>query len=473
MKYLAMICNSGFSKHTFSNVGCYGQLLESPQSIVWTAVIQRYLKDTAGNFASITAIIAPMILGTVGIAADYVLFFDQKSKLQEAADAAALASVKEMSLAGVSKTKTDQLQEIATAYAKSAFFGGPDAAKMEGGLSVVAEPDTETAEVAVTLKFEWAPMFAHFIDGRVTPIEVKSSAKLAGDTLTCVVGLMPPQTFAKASIHMDNKSVLKADRCSVYSNSTSSAGLRADGNAQMNAQSICSAGGVIKFGTADFSPDPITDCPKIDDPLEDRMPPSYFGCSATNLAITEDTVLDAGVYCGGLTVSNNATVTLNPGVYVIKDGPLIVSDASSFTGTGVSFFLTGPDSIFDFQADTTIDLSATESGSMAGLLFFEDRNVPYSFSFNPFTMKSSSDDFRMHRISSNDARNLLGTIYLPRSVLLVDANAPVADASAYTAIVTGRLWLREGPTLTLNADLTKTTVPVPDGIMGTEPVLTH
>ncbi len=78
---------------------------------------------------------------------------------------------------------------------------------------------------------------------------------------------------------------------------------------------------------------------------------------------------------------------------------------------------------------------------------------------------------RLHKISSNNARNLLGTIYLSRSILLVDADAPVADASAYTAIITGRLWLQAGPTLTLNANYSKTTVPVPGGLMGTEPML--
>ena len=46
----------------------------------------------------------------------------------------------------------------------------------------------------------------------------------------------------------------------------------------------------------------------------------------------------------------------------------------------------------------------------------------------------------------------------------INANAPVADRSAYTAIIAGRLWLEEGPTLVLNADYAATSVPVPDGI---------
>ena len=73
---------------------------------------------------------------------------------------------------------------------------------------------------------------------------------------------------------------------------------------------------------------------------------------------------------------------------------------------------------------------------MAGLLVYEDRNV---------------SELRLHTIRSNNARKLIGTIYVPKG-LLIAANAPVADQSAYTAIVSRRLMLDEGPTLVLNAD---------------------
>jgi hypothetical protein len=40
-------------------------------------------------------------------------------------------------------------------------------------------------------------------------------------------------------------------------------------------------------------------------------------------------------------VTNGAKVTLAPGTYVIKDGPLTVRQGSSFTGECVGFYLTG------------------------------------------------------------------------------------------------------------------------------------
>ena len=67
-------------------------------------------------------------------------------------------------------------------------------------------------------------------------------------------------------------------------------------------------------------------------------------------------------------------------------------------------------------------------------------------------------------ITSNKARKLLGTIYLPNGNLIVDANNKVADASAYTAIVVRRLRLSKGPNLVLNTDYDRTLVPVPSGV---------
>lgn len=424
----------------------------------------------SGNFATILGIAMPVVLGTAALATDMVLFEHQKAKLQIAADAAALASVRELSLAGADKTK---VESVAKDYAETEFFEIAGFSPEAGDLAISADADIEEGTVALELSFTWTPFFAQYLSDAITPIRVRASARLAGESLTCVIGMMQPQTKAKASIFMDNKSSLVADRCAIYSNSTSSEGLRLDSNAVMNSPAICTAGGYKATGSSSFSTAPITDCPKIDDPLSHRMPPSHGGCGYSALVVNSDTDLDPGVYCDGLTISGTANVTLKPGIYVIKDGPLKVTDSASMSSTGASFYLTGTGSVFSFDPDTSIDLAATSTGSLAGMLFYEDRNVPYSFDFNPSDLTGVPTNFRMHRISSNNARNLLGTIYLSRSVLMIDADAPVADISSYTAIVAGMVWLKEGPTLTLNADYTETAVPVPDGLIGTKPTLTQ
>jgi hypothetical protein len=430
-----------------------------------------FLRCKKGNVALIAAAVSPAIFGVAAVGVDYVLLNNQKTLLQNAADASALASVKELSLSGA---QDEVIKQVGESYALAAFSVGDRTSNGHGSMSTEVLPDQELRQVKVNLSYQWKPFMAHLFDVGVTPIKVSATAKLAGSALTCIVGLMQPQRIAKSSIHLDNRSVINAGDCAVFSNSVSRYGLRADSRSKLSASNICSAGGVLEFGfgrSANFSPKPITDCPKIDDPLQDRQPPVVGSCNHESLIVSSNTRLEPGVYCGGLTIRNGAEVVFEPGIHTIKDGPFRVEDDASINAEKVTFFLTGDNSIIEFEENSTIDISAAETGSTAGLLFYEDRNVNYSFDFNPFFPNVRPSSVRLHRISSNNARNLLGTLYLSRSILLIDSNAPVADVSAYTAIITGRLWLKEGPTLTLNANYTDTEVPVPDGIMGNEPAL--
>lgn len=61
---------------------------------------------------------------------------------------------------------------------------------------------------------------------------------------------------------------------------------------------------------------------------------------------------------------------------------------------------------------------------------------------------------------------LIGTIYIPKGELRVDATSPIADESAYTAIVADKMRLYGGPHLVLNTNYDQTDVPVPAGIRG-------
>ncbi len=71
---------------------------------------------------------------------------------------------------------------------------------------------------------------------------------------------------------------------------------------------------------------------------------------------------------------------------------------------------------------------------------------------------------RTYRIVSDNARKMLGTIYLPVGRVVIDASKPVADQSAYTVVVAQQVNLYEGPNLYLNASYGATSVPVPPGV---------
>jgi hypothetical protein len=172
------------------------------------------------------------------------------------------------------------------------------------------------------------------------------------------------------------------------------------------------------------------------------------GCDYTKTEIKVSRRLAPGVYCSGLKVTNKAVVTLAPGNYVIQGGKLLVDHGGTLEGRDVSFYLAGKESSFEFAYDSSISLEAPRDGEMAGILIFDDRAGKYD----------------KHKIFSNYARNLLGTIYLPNGALYIDAQRPIADQSAYTVIVARTIELYDGPNLVLNSDYGSTTVPVPKGV---------
>jgi hypothetical protein len=136
------------------------------------------------------------------------------------------------------------------------------------------------------------------------------------------------------------------------------------------------------------------------------------------------------------------------GVYVIKDGPFIVSDTASVEGVNVGFYFTGQLARFSFATGSSISLAAPRVGEMTSLLFFAARaqsNVQYD-------------------ILSDNVRQLLGIIDLPTGKLNIDANQPIGDLSASTAIVARTMRANAGPTITLNTNYSQTDIPVPDGI---------
>jgi hypothetical protein len=159
--------------------------------------------------------------------------------------------------------------------------------------------------------------------------------------------------------------------------------------------------------------------------------------------------LDPGVYCGGINVTLGGDVTLNPGTYVMNNGTLTVETGGKLQGENVGFYLTGLLSTIQFGPSSTISLTAPKTGDMAGMLFFEDRDVLFTFP---------------HSIASNDARNLVGTIYLPGNTLAINSTDPIADQSDYTVIIAKKFEMKDGPELVLNTDYENSPIPVPEGV---------
>lgn len=416
----------------------------------------QFSASVCGGLALTFSLATPVLVGSLGVAVDFLNYNRVKANLQSAADAAAVAGAREMQ---VSQTNTDQVQSAALSFAAHRLIGNSNATietLRAANFDVNAQLLTAESSVKVDITETWTPFFAHFISSGITPVTVSAKARFIGSSNICVLGLSKKTV---GGVRLWNSAQLTANGCGVYSNTAESDGFAVMDSGELSSTLNCVAGGYSIATAKSVDPLPLTDCPPLDDPLKDRPPPDVGSCDFNKLVVKDETrSLVPGVYCGGLTITGTSRVSLADGVYVIKGGPLLVMGEAALDSKNAGFYLTGTFSTVLFTSGTKISLSAPESGPLAGLLFFEDR---------------TTSGIRIHRLGSNNARKMIGTIYMPTSILNIDANAPMADQSAYTAIITKSLQLQSGPNLILNSDYSSTEVPVPDGIKGaTQVVLT-
>jgi Flp pilus assembly protein TadG len=438
----------------------------------------RFWLDHSGGVALIFALASTVLLGLVGGGIDYARMAYRRSQLQNATDAAVLAGGNTLKLSPSNSTA------VASIVQRLINESAPSPPDRPLSIQVTVSSDKTSVSAIVTDNYKLA--FGAFVGVRVAPITARSTATIMGKMRLCLLTLDPS---AVGTLHLEKNANLSATSCSLYADSNNAQAIQGDENAIAKAEMICSVGGAVTT-RANFAPPVTSGCPAIKDPLAGTITaPAPGPCvtvsssagpgpgkgpggpAAGNVAITASTTLSPGTYCGGLHITSTANVTLNPGVYIIKDGPLVVDGQASMTGQDVGFYFMGNAAGVLFDANTTISLTAPVSGTLAGILMTEQPGVtapvpppPPPKGSPPPPPSPPTIPLREYRIISNNARTMLGTIYLPSGRLIIDGSAAVSDQSAYTVIVTQLLDLYDGPTLYLNANYDATSVPVPKGV---------
>jgi Flp pilus assembly protein TadG len=141
----------------------------------------------------------------------------------------------------------------------------------------------------------------------------------------------------------------------------------------------------------------------------------------------------AGIHCGDVYIRKTATLNLAAGEHYFL-GDLIVGDTARLNGADVALFF-GRGAQLTFRGKAVVDLAGRKRGQNAGLLIVTGRD--------------NVSDFQ---ISSDNVRRLEGVVYMPASRLLVSGTGQVAGQSEWTVTVTKALQVSGSPTLVINND---------------------
>ncbi len=456
-----------------------GQMIQARMGLLGK-IASAFCRARDGATAVVFAIAVPTLAGVTGFAADYTSISSSKSRLQAVVDSAAIAVAREMTISPLAATRVQALADqyvAANIPANTPYKITVSASLAENGLAVQVNGQQQ-----IVTPFGLMERFAG-----VSVISAKALARVTASSTPQKVCLVSLGEKINGGIYMHNGSTVTAPGCMLYSNSANKNAIILNAGSTLRTNVLCARGGVKNMASA-VEATIVTDCPQIQDPLASKPEPVVLPvCLQSKLKITSGfRTLDPGTYCNGLEISGTAVVTMNPGIYSFKDGPLVVKQNASLKGNGISLLFSGKKSYFRFLDNSLIEITAPTNGVSAGMLIWETKAfVPGLGSWlNGGCGGTSGDDDDIvsgatcpaagavvkpkksneHHINSDRARLLTGTIYLKQGLLLIDSTKPIADLSPYTIMIVQKLDLFDGPNLTLNSNYNGSKIPVPAGL---------
>lgn len=359
----------------------------------------------------------PILLVFLGLAIDGSYLELEKTRMQTAADAAAIGGAQEVKMSGSANAA-----EAARADASlNGFTDGQNGV----AVSVNSPPQQgystgDATAVEVVVSQQVPTFFMNAIGVASVGMQSRAVAHL-GSGGTCIQTLNPS---ASGAFTISGSATLTAS-CGIAVPSTSGSAFTASGSATVTATGVSVGGGASISGNAKVSPAPVTGVSAGSDPLAYVAAPSVGSCDYTNTKISSASAvtLPPGVYCNGINVSGTAQVTFAPaGVFILKGGGLTISGNSTVNGAGVMIYNTygggysyGPVSI---SGNSDVSLSAPTTGPQAGVLIFQDRSV----------VSGGANTF-----SGSSTLNLTGALYFPTTH--VDYSGDTKGTNAYSILV--------------------------------------
>ena len=339
----------------------------------WRGACVRLIDNRSGSVVPTVAIALTVLLGLTALGTEVGTWYGTKRNMQGAADSAAYS-------AAIAKNVPPGASSVFTAQAKSVAgsYGYVDASN-NVTVTVNNPPQSGNYSTGPLANFAIEVTIQQPQQASLSSAYMKTAPTLAARAVAllttsskCVYALNPK---VSDSFHVDGGNAISS-ACGVAVNSSSTSAAIVSGT--LSAPSVDIVGGYS--GTIN-SPKIRTGVKPVSDPLFYVPAPSWVlgSCDYINYSISSGTVsLSKGVYCGGITISGNAAVTLNAGTYILMGGGLTISGTGTVSGTGVTLYNTG-NTLYPYKPvqidNSAVTLTAPTSGVLAGILFFQDRSI--------------------------------------------------------------------------------------------------
>jgi hypothetical protein len=446
--------------------------------------VQRFWRDARGTIAIKFAMALPAIALVALGAIDLNAVQSDRSRLQDIADAAALAGGRELALA---------IDEEGPIQRAESFIQG-HLDDWEGAPAV--EPDVKMVTLAGqqrALKVDLVGNRPSFFGNLLPPggwtLKASATASPVSIAPLCVLA---HGTRQNEGLKLSDASRIEAPVCLLHANrSVEVAPLAAIRAATTQA---------VGRATGNIQRAPQDGAPAMEDPYLTLDPRPPGGCNPRNrkrVDVRKNTTLQPGLHCDDYYVRRDAVLTLAAGEHYFVGSRLALTATSRLAGDDVVMIF--DQAAFDFIDRSRVNLSGRRTGPLAGFVMIGLRPP---LGWCPLGRPPSDDDdddddgglvgglvgglleltqavlsdlldairpancllgseFRM---ASDNVESLDGVIYFPQSKLIVQGFDRIAEASDWTVMVVEDLQIRGSPTLVINADYAGAVVPVPAGV---------
>ncbi|HZT29910.1 MAG TPA: pilus assembly protein TadG-related protein [Bryobacteraceae bacterium] len=381
-----------------------------------------------------------VMFGVLGLVVDIGWAYFRKQAAQAAADAAALAAVREAvqwapwgqtcGVAGVAcqsattcpnpipNPPTNNMQG-GCAYAKENGFavttGGNQTVTMAGGTS--GPPVGVTVNYwATAVVTETVPQtFSAILGNTSLTVSARATAgTMSGGGGGCIYVLNQTGTSVSG-----NGTTLLQTACGVYVNSTDQKAVTLTGGAKINATdgaSVNITGNWSGNGNSTITPTPNVGVSATADPFSSLPAPSVGSCTSNGVSLTNQQTLtiDPGVYCGPITLGGQSSLTLNPGLYILKGG-ISVGAGANLSGSGVTLY--NQSGSISMGGGGNITLTAPTSGTYKGVVIFQDKSNSSTAS-----------------LIGGATQNISGLVYMPTASLTYGGGSSTSGTTTTLAV---------------------------------------
>jgi Flp pilus assembly protein TadG len=390
-------------------------------------LLSKFGQDRRGATAMLFAFIAVPSVAFVGSAVDYGRALSVKTRLQAVTDIAAAAGARLPATSNANRIEAANKSFTANMLRADVTAGTPHVEANNSTVSVTAISTVPTT-------------FMGLVGIKSIDVQAQASARsqIQNGGVACLLAL---NETSPDGLHLQGINKVSSPDCWAWVNSTASTSINATGAASGSAQGFCTAGQID--GSEHFTPMPYAGCDPMEDPFHDMLANHSVptSCNHTDLELKSGSyILQPGVYCGDTVLKPQANVTLQPGLYVIRDGHFQVQAGASVTGNGVTLFFYGRDTFMDVRGGGNLDLKAPTSGELASFVII-DRKLNW---YDP--------SIRETTIQGGGQLKIEGILYAPQWKINISGNGEINQSAEFFTMIADSFYMEGNGRLNITSN---------------------